>query len=74
MLGLSIKPGTQVHLANPLLSKEHWVFGPQGEGSHGFSGNEHGSCGGWPSYSGRQKHVGDPPTIRQPLLGPQGLG
>lgn len=74
VLGLSINPARQVHFANPLLNNEHWVLGPHGDGSQGFFGNAHGVCGGSPSYSGRQKHVGNPDTIRQPLLAPHGLG
>lgn len=52
----------------------HWVLGPQGEGSHGFDGRLHGLDGGFPSYSGRQKHNGEPFTTRQPEFGPQGFG
>lgn len=33
--GLPMYPGTQVHTACPLTSL-HWLFGPQGEGWHGF--------------------------------------
>lgn len=63
-----------MHLAKPLLRIAHWVLGPQGEGSHGCDGTEHGLVGGFPSNSGRQKHWGEPWTSRQPELGPHGLG
>lgn len=74
VLGLSRKPGRQVHLANPLLKMAHWVLGPQGDGSQGLVGRAHGRLGGLPSNSGRQKQSGTPFTRRQPEFGPHWLG
>lgn len=74
VLGLSRKPGRQVHFAKPLDNMAHWVLGPQGDGLQGLAGRSHGICGGLPSYSGRQKHMALPPTTLQPEFGPHGLG
>lgn len=63
-----------MHFAKPLLNTVHCVFGPQGDGLHGFNGGAHGICGGVPSYSGKQKQTALLPTKRQPLLGPHGFG
>lgn len=52
----------------------HWVFGPHGDGLHGFDGREHGTCGGVPSYSGKQKQTAFVPISLQPEFGPQGFG
>lgn len=74
VLGLSRYPAKQVHLAYPLLRMAHWVLGPQGDGSHGFSGNLQGEKGGLPSYSGRQKHTDLPLMERHPEFAPQLFG
>ena len=50
------------------------MLGPHGDGTHGFCGNVHGVWGGFPSNSGRQKHVGLPLILRHPELGPHGFG
>lgn len=63
-----------MHFAKPLLNIEHCVFGPHGEGSQGFLGKSQGTCGGVPSYSGKQKHTALPPTTLQPEFGPHGFG
>lgn len=60
VFGLSIYPGKQVHLANPLSNNVHWVFGPQGEGVQGLDGKRQGVMGGSPSYSDKQKHTAEP--------------
>lgn len=60
VFGLSKYPARQVHFAKPLLKVVHWVFGPHGDGLHGFCGNWHGTCGGVPSNSGRQKQTAFP--------------
>lgn len=58
----------------PLLSREHCVFGPHGDGLHGFCGGKHCVSGGLPSNSGRQKQTGVSPMTRQPVFGPHGFG
>lgn len=70
----SMYPDKQVHFANPFDRTVHCVLGPQGEGSHGFCGIWHGTSGGLPSNSERQKHVGRLLTILHPLFGPQLFG
>ena len=74
VLGLSRKPGRQVHLANPLLRIAHWVLGPHGDGSQGLEGKLQSLVGGFPSYSGRQKQSGELFTTRHPEFGPHGFG
>lgn len=68
-----MKPGRQVHFAKPFARTVHCVFGPHGDRLHGFSGKEHGICGGVPSYSGRQKQTALFPTTRHPEFGPHGF-
>lgn len=74
VLGLSRKPGRQVHLANPFGKTVHCVFGPHGDGLQGLDGSMQGTCGGVPSNSGKQKQTALSPTTRQPEFGPQGFG
>lgn len=57
VLGLSRYPCRHVHLAKPLDKIVHCVLGPHGDGLQGLSGNAHGTVGGVPSYSGRQKQT-----------------
>lgn len=52
----------------------HSVLGPQGDGLQGLTGGRHGTLGGLPTYSGKQKQTGTLPTTLQPELGPQVLG
>lgn len=63
-----------MHFAKPLDRIAHCVFGPQGDGSQGFSGSLQGEYGGLPSYSGRQKHTDFPFIERHPEFGPQLFG
>ena len=73
VLGFPRYPSKQVHLWNP-FTIWHSVFGPQGDGSQGLTGDLQGTCGGLPIKLGKQKHVVDPATTLQPEFGPQGLG
>lgn len=74
VFGLSMKPGKHVHLAIPLGRRVHCVLGPHDEIEQASFGGKHGTLGGVPSYSGKQKQTGVSLTTRQPLFAPQTFG
>lgn len=74
MFGLSIKPGKHVHLAIPSAKRVHCVFGPHDDIEQASFGGWHGTVGGFPSNSGKQKQTGVSLTTRHPLFSPQTFG